>query len=159
MSDIKKVYVSEKNRVTIICPECGNVKVEDAEQFKGAEGDRNIDITCEKCNAQIAVFIDFRRYYRKSVSLQGIIHKPDGKFCKITIENLSRSGVGFTLEDTFSVEMDEELDVQFTLDDEDKTFIRKKAVVRYIRDNVIGAEFTEFQKFSKELGFYLKHPG
>jgi c-di-GMP-binding flagellar brake protein YcgR len=158
MNEIKKVYVNEKNRITIICPECGNVKVADAEQYTFEMGDRNIDITCDKCEAHFTVFIDFRRYYRKKVQLQGIIYNLDEKFCKITIENISRSGVGFTIEGVFSVELDEQIDVQFTLDDNDKTFIRKRAVVRYIADNVIGAEFIELQKFGKELGFYLKNP-
>jgi c-di-GMP-binding flagellar brake protein YcgR len=157
MSEIKKVYVNEKNRVTIICPECGNVKVENAEQYKFEEGDRNIDIACAKCDARFTVFIDFRRYYRKRVSLQGIIYNVDEKFSKITVENISRSGVGFTIDDVFTVALNEEIDVQFTLDDADRTFIRKKAFVRYIRDNFIGAEFTELQKFSKELAFYLKY--
>jgi len=158
MSNIKKVYVNDKNRVTIICPQCGNVKIADAEQYTVEEGNRNIDITCDKCEAPFTVFIDFRRYYRKRVKLQGIIYNLDEKFCKITVENLSRSGVGFTLEDKFTVELDEQIDVQFTLDDKDKAFIRKRAVVRYIRDNFIGAEFIELQKFGKELGFYLKNP-
>ncbi len=158
MSNIKKVYVNDKNRVTIVCPQCGNVKIADAEQYTVEEGNRNIDITCVKCEAHFTVFIDFRRYYRKIARLQGIIYNLDEKFCKITIENISRSGVGFTIEDVFTVKLNEAIDVQFTLDDKDKTFIRKRAVVRYIRDNFIGAEFIELQKFGKELGFYLKNP-
>jgi c-di-GMP-binding flagellar brake protein YcgR len=158
MSEIKKVYVNEKNRVTIICPQCGSVKVENAEQYKIEKGNRNIDISCSNCEAHFTVFIDFRRYYRKKVTLQGIVYNLDEKFCKITIENLSRSGVGFTLEDVFTVELNEQIYVQFVLDDDDRTFIRKRATVRYKRSNFIGAEFTELQKFGKELGFYLKHP-
>ncbi|MBW2636136.1 MAG: PilZ domain-containing protein [Deltaproteobacteria bacterium] len=157
MSDIKKVYVNEKNRVTIICPQCGNVKIEDAVKYKIEEGNRDIDISCSKCEAHFTVFIDFRRYYRKSVALQGIIYNLDEKFCKIAVENISRNGVGFTLEDVFTVALDQQIDVQFTLDDDDRTFIRKRATVRYIRNNFIGAEFIELQKFGKELGFYLKH--
>jgi c-di-GMP-binding flagellar brake protein YcgR len=157
MSDIKKVYVNEKSRVTIICPQCGNVKVDDAAQYRIEEGDRNIDISCTKCEANFTVFIDFRRYYRKKVTLKGVVYNHDEKFCKIVVENISRNGVGFTLEDVFTLELDEPVDIQFSLDDEESTFIRKRATVRVIGDNFIGAEFTELQKFAKELGFYLKH--
>ena len=156
MSEIKKVYVNEKNKVTIICPQCGNVKVEDAGQYRIEEGNRNINISCSKCESDFTVFIDFRRYYRKKVTLQGVVYNFDEKFCKIIVENISRNGVGFTLEDVFTLDLDEQIDVQFTLDDMNKTFIRKRAVVRYIRDNFIGAEFIELQKFGKELGLYLK---
>jgi hypothetical protein len=158
MSDIKKVYVNEKNRVTIICPQCGNVKVEDAVQYKIEEGNRDIDISCSKCETHFTVFIDFRRYYRKKVTLQGVVHNLDEKFCKIIVENISRNGVGFTLEHDFTLELNEQVEVQFTLDDDTRTFIRKRATVRYIKGNFIGAEFIELQKFSKEMGFYLKQP-
>lgn len=158
MSDIKKVYVNEKNRVTIICPQCGNVKIYEAAQYKIAEGNRNIGISCTKCEANFTVFIDFRRYYRKIVSLQGVVYNQDEEFCKIVVENISRNGVGFSLEDVFALKLEEPINIQFTLDDEEKTFIRKKGIVRYIKDNFIGAEFVELQKFSKELGFYLRHP-
>lgn len=157
MSDIKKIYVNEKNKVTIICPQCGNVKIEDAVKYMINNENRNIDITCAKCGANFAVFVDFRRYYRKEVMLQGMAYNLDGKFCKITIENISRNGVGFTLEGLFPVNLDEKIDIQFTLDDKERTLIRKRATVRYIGDNVIGAEFIELQKFGKELGFYLKN--
>ncbi|MEA3470666.1 MAG: PilZ domain-containing protein, partial [Thermodesulfobacteriota bacterium] len=119
-------------------------------------GSRNIDMICDKCEARFTLFVDFRRYFRKKTSLQGIVYNLDEKFCKITIENLSRSGVRFTMGNDFTVEIDEPIDVQFTLDDEDRTFIRKRATVRFIKDNYIGAEFTELQKFGKELGLYLK---
>jgi predicted RNA-binding Zn-ribbon protein involved in translation (DUF1610 family) len=158
MSEVKKVYVNEKNRVTIICPQCGNVKIENALQYRSEEENRNIDISCSKCDAHFTVFIDFRRYYRKKVELHGLIYNLNEKFCNITIENISRNGVGFTLEDVFTLELGETIDVQFSLDDKDKTFIRKRAMIRYFRDNFIGAEFVELQKFGKELGFYLKHP-
>lgn len=158
MSEVKKVYVNEKNKVTIICPHCGNVKIENAEQYRTEEGNRNIDISCSKCENHFPVFVDFRRYYRKKTEIDGIVYNLDEKFCKIIVENISRNGLGFTTQDVFPLELGEAIDVQFTLDDKNRTFIRKRATVRYIRDNFIGAEFAELQKFGTELGFYLKQP-
>ena len=156
MSEIRKVYVNEKNKVTIICPQCGNVKIENAEPYRTDDGNRNTDITCAKCEAQFTVFVDFRKFYRKKTSLRGIVYNLNEKFCKITVENLSRNGVGFTMADDFTVKIDELIDVQFTLDDENRTFIRKRATVRLIKDNYIGAEFIDIHTFGKEIGFYLK---
>ncbi len=73
----------------------------------------------------------------------------------MTVYDLSTNGLSFKMIDNVVVNIGDELLVKFNLDDAKRSFIRKKVVVRFATDNLIGCEFTELALYEKELGFYL----
>lgn len=157
MTEIKKVYVDENSKAAIICPHCGKATIVDASTYRTSAGNRNVNFDCLRCESEFTVFLDFRLYYRKTTSLKGLCYMADTNiYKKIIVENISKTGVGFTVDGLLRVKPDDLLDVQFNLDDEQNTFIRKRVVIRFIRENYIGAEFCESIKYYKEIGFYLK---
>ena len=78
---------------------------------------------------------------------------------KIIIHDLSLHGISFSCLD-FPYNPGDELTVEFTLEDEYQTLIRKEAIVRNIRGNVAGCEFIKNEKstiYDAPLGYYVVH--
>jgi hypothetical protein len=67
-------------------------------------------------------------------------------------------GCGFdTLRPTL-LKFDEEIKIEFKLNNAKKSLIRRRAVVRSIYKNYIGCEFIEIPVLDPDLGFYLRQP-
>ena len=60
---------------------------------------------------------------------------------EIVILDISVAGLAFSNLDIFTFEEGDDISVKFTLDDEQKTVIKKNAVVRNIRQKRVGCEF------------------
>lgn len=90
----------------------------------------------------------FREHIRRRVNLKGIYKKPppDDAWKAMTVTNVSRSGIGFTMIDRCRVRPKEILDVEFFLQGKESRNIAKRVLVRHITDNYIGAEFCEFSE-------------
>jgi hypothetical protein len=72
------------------------------------------------------------------------------------IKNLSMGGVGFTALNRVRVQVGDTLKVKFTLDKVPPEIVEKEIIVRTIKDNYIGCEFTKESGFNdRTLGFYL----
>lgn len=48
------------------------------------------------------------------------------------------------------------LDLDFELDDKNNSQIKKQALVRHVRDNVVGCEFVDTGTSDRALAFYLR---
>lgn len=156
MTEIK-VHVRENNTATLMCPSCGAIKHIAAEKFR--LGRHTINVRC-RCQQFFTVLLDFRRHYRKQTSLPGtyeIISEGGIGGGIIHINNISRSGVGFTVSGLHRIEKDQELLVEFQLNDKRKTTLKKRVLVRSVRQNAIGCEFKETAEMEKALGFFLQN--
>jgi hypothetical protein len=60
------------------------------------------------------------------------------------VTNISRGGVGFTLVERCRIRPREILDVEFMLDNEEKSIITRRVLVRHVVADHVGAEFCEF---------------
>jgi uncharacterized Zn finger protein len=161
-----KVHVNDQNQITILCNQCGNFKTIDADFYKLINEPLTIKITCNKCGHNFTIFINFRKTYRKVTNLSGIcspISRSDPrstidymKVSKITVKNISRTGMGFTLKSPIHIELGDTLEVKIRLDNKKRTKITKQVIVRRISNNYIGAEFTTpVDERYKDLAFYL----
>lgn len=156
MSDIK-AHVRENNTATLICPACGAIKHIAAEKFRF--GRHTINVRC-RCQQLFTVLLDFRRHYRKQTSLPGtyeIISEGGIGGGIIHINNISRSGVGFTVSGLHRIEKDQELLVEFQLNDKRKTTLKKRVLVKSVRQNVIGCQFKDNAEMERALGFFLQN--
>jgi len=155
MADVK-TFVRSNNTATIICPACNTARHINAEPYRYKK--HRIKVRC-RCGAQFTLRLDYRRHYRKLISLPGTyaITTP-GKIGGgvIHIRNISRGGLGFTVCGLHHMEKDLDLTLEFQLNDKNQTKLRKEAHIRSVKGNYIGCQFPENDVVEKALGFYLQ---
>ena len=66
----------------------------------------------------------------------------------MVVEDISRTGIGFRTVGGHAILVNDVLSVTFTLDDKQKTDIRKSVRVRRIDDRFIGAEFVDHDTYT-----------
>ncbi len=77
-----------------------------------------------------------------------------GRKFVMTVNDLSRSGARIKINSSFPFSVGDLIQVEFNLDDKDRSFIQKKSEVRSINGPFLGLEFTEIEKYDK-IGQYL----
>jgi hypothetical protein len=152
--EIHNVYVNEGGMAIVVCPHCGKTKTFNAAKFMGRKEPLKIRCTCRSV---IRVFFEFRRAYRKETSLTGSYAKlPTCKeWGKMLVKNVSLTGIGFATITMHNLKKNDELEVKFTLDVMKRPEIKKRVVVKVVKDKYIGCEFEDRGQFVNELGFYL----
>ena len=155
MAELKKVFVRPDNIVVLNCPHCGHQREVHVSLFKGK---RILSIRCCK---SFKVQVESRKTIRKQTRLIGTYKhsaQKNGK-SKIVIHDLSLHGVSFSCLD-FPYNPGDEVTVEFALEDEHQTLIKKEAIVRNIRENVVGCEFIINETstiYDAPLGYYVVH--
>ena len=152
--EIQNIYVNEGGMAIVVCPHCGKTKTVNAARFKGRKEPLRIRCTCRSV---IRVFFEFRRAYRKETNLDGCYTKLPTceESGKMLVKNVSLTGIGFTTITKHDITKNDELEVKFTLDVVKRPEIKKRVVVRVVKDKYIGCEFEDRGRFDNELGFYL----
>jgi hypothetical protein len=155
MSEPKTVYVRPDKTVVFTCPHCGNQREVHVSLFKGKNKLRI------KCCDIFRVLIEFRKRVRKSPQLKGtyINHSQKNSKGDLAVLDLSVTGLSFTSLNTHLFKMEDELTIEFMLDDEHRTLIRKDAIVRSVRESSVGCEFTSGGDLAFEgpLGYYIMY--
>lgn len=149
-------HVKNNNIVTIICPACNTVKHASTKNLRHPKN--SVKIRCH-CNEVFQVKVNFRRHFRKKISIPGnyLITDPNGAGGGVIhIRNISRGGIGFTVSGVHSITKDSTLNLEFQLNDKKMTQMKKNAIVRSVQGNSIGCEFADQEKLEKELGFFLQ---
>jgi PilZ domain len=151
---MKKVYVDENNRALIICPKCGFEKNVNATSFR--TGANIVSIKC-KCGETFQTVLENRKYYRKEVRLSGeyIIQKK-GERGEVIIRELSLSGVRFESMRPHKISVNDILEMKFNLDNPLRSEIRKIAKVIWVKDRIVGVNFSEKELHDQVLAFYLR---
>lgn len=154
-----KIFVPQSNAVAISCPGCGNNRLVSVAKFQGKKN--RIRIKCS-CAETFEVELDFRKDFRKSVSLEGSfkilgLRKDFSRSTAgvVMIKNISRGGVGFEVRGMHSIELGDTLELQFLLDDSKRTKIVKEVVVVSVNGDNIGSRYANREYIEKGLGFYL----
>ncbi len=168
-----KAFVNCDDNVVIVCPCCGIRKSVKVGHFKNKQHALRVKCPCAK---QFAVHLDFRKHYRKTTDLEGFYQKKEvniaGYFVNLSkgdewhgdegrvpincmIKNISMGGIGMEIIGNVIVQEEDELKIQFILDNKKKTAIQRNVVVVSVRDNIVGCQFTESMAHDKDLGFFL----
>jgi hypothetical protein len=147
-------YPDANNNVEISCPECNAKKRIDVSAFKN--NFKLIEVKCQ-CDTRFKCSIEFRRSYRVQVSLAGRYERlKNQKIGDMLVESLSIIGVGFVNMSCHLLEIGENLELKFQLDDKNRTEIRRKVKIISIERGYIGTEFIDKNCYDAALGFYLK---
>lgn len=149
-----KLFVSKNDFVTVVCPYCGLARQLDVSRFRNAN--KRLNGKC-KCGESFICTIEFRKFFRKKVNLKGnFIFQGKAARNSITIQDISQQGMRFTTTDGCKVKDGNILEVNFRLDDNNKTLISKEVEVKSVHGQSIGCLFTNCQEYEKHLGFYLR---
>lgn len=151
---MKTVFVGNSNQATIICPKCGLTKNIDATNFKNTK--KRLKAKC-KCSKVFQVTFEFRKHYRKNVRLPGeYIVRWKGEKGGVIIRDLSLGGIRFESLNQHQILPGDTLDVKFNLDNPMKSEIRKQVKGIWVRDSIVGAQYSVPKSYGKDSGFYLR---
>jgi hypothetical protein len=162
--EIKKVYVNENEKGTLICEKCGKTRVVNLSDFKNIG--KPLKVKCS-CGHFFFVSIEVRKFYRKSTHLSGEYIKLSNDVTKglekgpMTVEDLSRTGLRFRTKIAHNIRVEDMLRLRFILDDAQRSEVNKSAIAKWVTHYSVGAEFVDFDTFSeanRTLGFYLMPP-
>lgn len=129
-----KIYLGRNESAILVCPKCQRTMMLDCRDYIDAEAKVHIRHSCA-CGYSNLVFLERRRTPRKSIRLPGFFAPVSGGVQRrMTVKNLSRSGLRFELEDAASLHIGQEWMVGFQLEDDARTYIRKTVVIRKIAD-------------------------
>lgn len=163
---VQNLNVRKDNRVTLSCPSCLLVREISVDKYMGLK--HFLTVNCP-CGTTYGVNLNFRKHYRKDVSIGGYYTATDNEDSgwmesgsmptvpiNCRIKNISMGGIGFTALKKVRVQLGDELKVKFTLDKVPPEIVEKNVIVRTINDNYIGCEFLEPTGYTdRTLGFYL----
>ena len=152
-SNVNRVFVSEDGMATISCPNCMITKQVPVADYRGKK--QSLKVRC-KCEQTFTVNLEFRQQHRKNTQLKGLydnLNESGGG--RAVIRDISRNGIGFTVAGVHNIRVGHKVMINFVLDNNKQTELKKQAVVKAVNMNLIGCEFKKDQAFEKDLGFYL----
>jgi predicted RNA-binding Zn-ribbon protein involved in translation (DUF1610 family) len=154
----QKVFISNTNTATFVCPQCGNVTTADVSKY--ATIDKQVTVKCRcKCGHNFDVSLEKRRQYRKATDLPGMYYyrMQNGDIDKgiMRVVDISSKGLKLKLNVERRFAIGESLRVEFHLDDKRRTFIDKEVIVRNVKKNYVGTSFAPTEGDDPNLGFYL----
>jgi hypothetical protein len=155
---IEKVYITSQQMATFVCPNCEKSKTVNVSQY--AELDKNVKVNVKcPCGHMYTSILEKRKKYRKETNLHGLyIRIVDGKEVEsglMKVRDLSTTGMKLQINDQHGCEVDDVIQVEFHLDDTQRSFVKKKVIIRNIKGTEIGTELAPTEAMDKALGFYL----
>lgn len=150
-----KSFVKTNNTASIRCPSCALVKNIPVGKFRNSQ--HTLKTRCQ-CETVFMVSLDFRKHYRKPTNIDGVYTAIGGQGGggQMQIDNISRSGVGFSLSKGHRMTVGQKALLIFKIDDKKQTELTKKVIIRRIHNNIIGCEFANMNQVGKDLGFFLQ---
>ncbi len=156
-----KLFITQDNKATLACPACERSRTIDASPYMTMSRVVRIRVKCP-CGHAYTAQLERRRYFRKTVRLQGQYRQaPGGRHLgrgAVAILDLSRSGVKMRLANDNTVRIGDRIIVEFKLDDRKRSHVRQETVVRRVDGADLGAEFAPTDPAdpnTKVIGFYL----
>jgi hypothetical protein len=140
MATKKHAIVSADGTAEFVCPECGRTLVLRPERPVHSDRPVRMRVRCA-CSRTHVVSVERRLYVRKEVNLRGHWGFPGEPLRRrMTVQNLSRTGMLIHLDEPISLEEDDRLVVEFGLGAPQLTTFRKEVIVRRVLGSVVGAE-------------------
>jgi len=152
-----KIYTSD-NKATFVCPNCNKTKTVRIARFKKTQQKVNIKFTCV-CGHYREALLERRNFRRKKTTLPGIfsrhIEKSGIEKGNMVVMDISRAGVKFKSHVPADFTVGDRLCVDFHLNNREKTFIKKEAIVKNIaKGDMVGVQFCSTDFYGK-IGEYI----
>ena len=154
----EKVYITSKQMATFICPKCQKSKTVNVSEYASHDKMVRVNVKCP-CGHAYTSILEKRKKYRKETNLPGsYVRIVDGKKTDdglMTVRDLSTIGMKLKVNAAHALNLGDVLEVEFCLDDTQRTPIKKKVIIRNIVGTNIGTELALTEAVDKALGFYL----
>lgn len=155
---IEKVYITREQTAAFTCPMCQMSKIVDVSKFVMLDRTAKINARCP-CGHTFTSLLERRTHYRKETNLTGsfvrlVAGKPAGQG-EMIVRDLSLSGMKLEVYENFDFSEGDVMETVFRLDDEKRTLVKRKVVIRNIKNSYIGTAFFQTEIEDKTLGFYL----
>ncbi len=153
-----RAYISSEKTVRFSCPKCERSKIQDVSSFLNLDREIRTTIRC-KCGHTFKAVLERRKRYRKTVDLVGTYWiKEKGSASNMVVKDISRTGIKFYVRIKPLFKIGDRIWVEFRLDNNQKTLISKRVLIKDIKDYFVGVEFTNIDSSNAadiSLGFYL----
>jgi hypothetical protein len=155
---VKKIHITREQTAVITCPMCQISKTTDVSKVIKLEKMAKFNVRC-RCGHIFTALLERRKHYRKETNLTGsyvrlVSGKPLGRG-HMTVRDLSLTGMRLEVHGPHDFSEGDIMEIEFRLDDMKKTLIKRKVVVRNVKNYYLGIEFFQTEKEDKALGFYL----
>lgn len=154
----KKVYVNVENIAVFECPKCGTSRTVNMADKKHLGGSIKTRATCKKCEHSFVVTVVMemrRKFYRKETNLAGEYYSPDKRIKGLmTVCDVSLTGLRMKVNNKKEIKVGQKLILEFILDDNLRSEIKRDVIVRKIEDMFINCEFEVVDQYGR-LANYL----
>ena len=158
---IQKIYLSDQDTAQFECPKCHKTKEVNVSKYKKLEKSIKLNVKCP-CGYAYTVSLERRKSYRKGTSFPGKFNfcSPAGsdQAGSMTVMDISKGGLRFKMRTAPIFVKGDLLEVEFCLDNSNRTPIKKQVFVKNISKNIVNVQFCSFDtndSTDKTLGFYL----
>ena len=151
----EKVFIDSQNKGTIECPQCNKAWEKDFPKIKDFKKVNGAKCKCP-CGHTFPIVLDRRRDFRKVSKLTGsyVNHRTKARGL-INITDISKSSIGLELNTKQSIPKGDTLLLKFNLDDSQKSYMCKEAIIKKSDGSRVGLEFSNDDQL-EELNSYLK---
>ena len=147
------IYAGATNHVTIICPKCGLKKNTNVSKFKDTH--KRVKAKC-KCGEVFRLDLEFRRYHRKIVRLAGeYFEQEKDEKGEVLIKDISMTGINFETLKPHNISKDDTVELEFTLDNPNKTELHTIVKIMWVNDLDVGGQFIDQSSLKQDLVLYL----
>jgi hypothetical protein len=152
-----RVFITESKEATFTCPKCERPKTVNVGKF--VYSDRTIKVNCKcSCGHEWTSLLERRKELRKMVNLPGTCNftRRDRIIQgKLKVMDLSAGGMKVKIDMDRKPQVGETLNLEFHLDDKNRTLIKTSVKVRSVKGEYIGTAFQSDHEIDPDLGFYL----
>ncbi|BBO91228.1 PilZ domain-containing protein [Desulfosarcina ovata] len=152
------VFITGSNTATFRCPQCGKAKTADVSRYVATNKKVTVNCTCA-CGHRFRCRLEKRRQYRKSVNLPGrFVCKEEGRLPDtglMSVVDISTTGLKLKMGVPRTLPIGMQLRVEFQLDDNKRTPMEKRVIVRNVSGPYVGVAFHSDDLDDPALGFYL----
>lgn len=160
-ADKQPVFQRGDGLILLTCPYCGiqdSVSVEQFDMLGNA-----IRVTC-RCRKQFTAVLEKRRFFRKTVHLEGYfalsgevepVETSNNTWGPMVVKDLSKTGLQFSSRKAKLVQPGDLLMVRFNLDNMNEALIHKPARVVSVTGYEVGCQFEGADSYDITLGFYF----
>jgi len=150
----QEVAITPQGYVAFTCPYCRTSRTASVARYRDLHAPITVECDCEQL---FDILIDNRQFYRQHLYLPGTyIPRESSAPHQIMVKTLSASGASFHTMSVSSLQVDDEVTLWFQLDDICQTIVQLQAIVRWVHDAMVGAEFGEHHGYGSVLGIYLR---
>jgi hypothetical protein len=154
----EKVFITSQQMATFVCPKCSRSKTVNVSKYANLDKLIKVNVKCP-CGHAYTSILEKRKRYRKETNLPGgYIHIAEGRPVNrglMTVTDVSATGLKLKLNVSQNCAIGDHMEVEFHLDDRNRTLIKKRVIVRNINGPLVGVEFEPTEALDKALGFYL----